>query len=449
MIGKEQLALLAQAALKEGKKLGATQVEVVLGGGAEELTRFANNEIHQSVSLEDLTVHVRAIIGKKIGVARGNSATEEQLLTIVKNAIEIAKRQRPDKHFKSLPGPAKYKDFSKVYSRSRHLGPEGRAEAIKKMIGLAKSAKLSASGAFSESEGETLVANSLGVLAYQEGKSADLTVIVTGRLGSGYAGESARGGVEINALGVAKTAIAKATSGGEPKEVPAGKYEVILEPAAVVELLDFFSWLGPNARVYHEDVSFFQGNLGKKVFDPKLTITDDPHSQELFPAGFDLEGAAKKPLPLVTRGVLKNVVYDSYHAAKYGKKNTGHAYLAPNTWGPVPGHVAIATGKRTVAQSIKEIKRGILVTRFWYTRVVHHKELILTGMTRDGTFLIEDGKITSRLVNLRYTESVVEAFKRIKGVGKKRKLVGSEGSMALVPHLHLASFNFSGVAKHS
>ncbi|MBI4099457.1 TldD/PmbA family protein [Candidatus Microgenomates bacterium] len=441
MIGKQKLEELTKKAIAKGKNLGATQVEVVVWNGTEELTRFANNEIHQSVSLTDSTTHVRAIIGKKIGVARG-----DDLLAVVKTAVEIAKIQQLDEHFKSLPKPAKYKQFA---SDRVHLGAQGRAKAIARIITAGRKAKLSLSGAFSESEGEMLVANSLGVANYHASKSADLSVIATGKNGSGYAGQTAKGGTEIDVAQITQRVIERATLGGAPKEIPAGEYEVILEPPAVAELLDFFSWLGPNGRVYHEEVSFMQGNMGKKVFDPKLTITDDPWHKDIFPIGFDLEGFPKKPLPIVSGGALKNVAYDSYHAAKYKKRNTGHGQLAPNTWGPIPTHLTIAPGDREIGESVKRVKRGILVTRFWYTRVVNHKELMLTGMTRDGTFLIENGKITARLLNLRYTESVLSAFKNIKGIGNKLQLEGSEGFPSLVPHLHLAKFNFTGVAKHS
>lgn len=430
----------ALKAIKYGLKLGATQVEVVLWGGVEQLTRFANNEIHQSVSLEDSTMHVRAVVGKKIGVARGNS------LDVVRKAVEIAKIQRPDKSFKSLPEPRPHKKFM---SRSFHFGASGRAETIKEIILTCKANKLSASGAFTESAGEILIANSLGVLAYHQSKSADLSVIATGKYGSGYAGETAHGGKDIHVDKIMKRVVEKATLGGEPKEVPAGEYEVILEPPAVAELLDFFSWLGPNAGVFHEEVSFMQGNLGKKFFDEKLTITDDPFHKDIFQIGFDLEGYPKKPLKIISRGKLAGIAYDSYHAAKYKKPNTGHGQLAPNTWGPMPSHLVVAPGSKSLATLVRSVKRGILVTRFWYTRVVNHKELMLTGMTRDGTFLIENGKITSRLLNLRYTESVLNAFKKIKGIGNKLQLEGSEGFPSLVPHLHLAKFNFTGVAKHS
>lgn len=436
----ESLRGKAKKAIEMGKDLGATQVEVVIWKGTEELTRFANNEIHQSVALTDSTIHVRAVIGKRIGVARGDS------LDVVKKAIEIAKVSPEDKHFRSLPKRATVRKFR---VSGKQLGSAGRVKAVAMIIATANKAKLVSSGAFSESQGEVVVANSLGVLAYHKSQSAELSVVASGEFGSGYAGEIAKSGSQINFDEIAKRVVEKATFGGKPVEVPPGEYEVILEPPAVAELLDFFSWLGPNGRVFHEEVSFMQGNMGKKFFDEKLTIIDDPGHKLQMQMGFDLEGHPKKKLPIVTAGKLTGVAYDSYHAAKYGKKNTGHGQLAPNTWGPIPMHLVITPGVQELREAIRLVKRGILVTRFWYTRVVNHKELMLTGMTRDGTFLIENGRITARLLNLRYTESVLTAFKNIKGIGKRLQLEGSEGYPSLVPHLHLAKFNFTGVAKHS
>ncbi len=449
MLSKQNLERLSRMAIKHGLNLGATQVEVVLWSGVEELTRFANNEIHQSVVLEDVTVHVRAIIGKKIGVARGNSAEEAQLLDIVAKAVEIARLQKADPGFKSLPRKAKYKNFDTVYKRAKHVGPIGRAKAILTVINLSKKSGLSASGAFVESGGATLITNSLGVRAFSQVKSANLSTIVTGKFGSGFAEQATIGGKDIDATDVAARAVEKATLAGEAIEVVAGEYEVILEPAAVAELLDYVAWFGPNGRSFHEKSSYFEGKMGKKLFDEKLTLIDDPQHGQIYPTGFDYEGFPKKPLPIVVKGRPKGIAYDSYHANKYHKKNTGHALLAPNTWGPVPMHIRIEPGDRELVQSIKGIKKGLLVTRFWYTRIVNTKELILTGMTRDGTFLIEHGKITARVKNLRYTESIIRAFSDIQGIGKKLVLSGSEGSSALVPHVHLAKFNFSSTAQHS
>lgn len=447
MLGQIKLKKIASVALKEAKRLGATQTEVVIAGGSEELTRFANSMIHQSVSLTDVWVHVRVIVDKKIGVARSDKLDKSGILELVKTAYVLATLQRPDPHFVSLPRKAGYQSTARHYKSVGHIGALARAKAVSELIKIGQESGLAASGAFSESESEIYIGNSLGVAAYQLGKSASLTAIMTGGKGTGFASHAARGGRHIDVKSVALTAAAKATT-GEVVDVPAGKYEVILEPAAVSELLDFFAWYGPNARIYHEDVSFYQGNLGKKLLSELLTIVDDPLHPAGYPTAFDAEGTPKTSKTLVDKGVLTGVVYDSYHSHKYKQANTGHALLAPNTYGPIPTHLTILPGKLKTEQMIKKIKNGLLVTRFWYTRVVQHKQLMLTGMTRDGTFVIKNGKIVGRARNLRYTESVIEAFRHIKGVGREVELIGSEGSPSLIPALHIGKFRFTGTTKH-
>ncbi len=441
------LKAIADKGLKEAGKLGASHAEIVLTDGTEDLTRFANNMIHQSVSLTDSLVHVRVIVDRKIGVARTNRLDEEGVLIAVRQAKALAMLQREDPHFMGLPVKATYPKVAKNYKTEKHIGEKGRVKAIGTIITKALTSALSASGAFVESESVSAVANSNGVWSFQQGKSASLSTILTGSKGSGFSSHSAKGGRKIDAAKVAKQAVEKATV-GELMDIDAGEYEVILEPPAVAELMDFYSWLGPNARIYHEDVSFYQGNVGKKLLHPSLTIHDDPLHAAGYPVGFDWEGFPKKKHTLVEKGVLKGIAYDSYHAAKYGKENTGHALLAPNTFGPIPTHLVIEPGRETIESSIKKVKKGLLVTRFWYTRVIHHKKLLLTGMTRDGTFYIEHGKIVGRVRNLRYTESVVEALKDIRGIGRDLQLIGSEGSPSLVPFLHLGKFRFTSTTKH-
>ena len=448
MNGEQAFKKLSDDGLKEAKKLGATLTEIVLSSGTEDLTRFANNMIHQSVSLTDSLVHVRFIIGKKIGVARTNRLDREGIVAAIHQARALALLQREDRHFVGLPEKASYTSIKEQYTKARHLGAQGRAKAVAKVIMGAKSKSLSASGAFVESENESAVANSNGVWAYQQSKSASLSTIFTGAKGSGFASHSAKGGRDIDIAEVTKTAVFKATE-GKDVEVPAGEYEVILEAPAVAELLDFFAWLGPNARIYHEDVSFYQGNIGKRLFHPSLTIHDDPFHELGYPTAFDSEGFPKAKHTLVDKGVLKEVVYDSYHAAKYGKQNTGHALLAPNTFGPIATHLTIEPGQKSVEQMIRGIKKGLLITRFWYTRVIAQKSLTLTGMTRDGTFYIENGKIIGRVRNLRYTESVVDVLKDVRAVGRELQLIGTdEGSPTIAPALHLGKFRFTGVTKH-
>lgn len=444
---ESELKTIANAGLDASKKAGATHAEIVLSHGTEELTRFANNMIHQSVALTDSLVHVRLVFGKKIGVARTNRLDTKGIQTAVAQAKALALLQKEDPHFVGLPGKATYSAVDKSYEKETHIGAAGRSKSIARIISHAKKAKLSASGAFVESESVSVVANSNGVWAFQKGLSASLSTILMGEKGSGFASHSAKGGKSIDVPAVAAQAVYKATHGNLIDVAP-GEYEVILEPPAVAELLDFYAWYGPNARIYHEDVSFYQGNIGKGVFHPTLTIYDDPLHEAGYPTGFDWEGFPKEKHTLVEKGVLKKVAYDSYHAGKYKAKNTGHALLAPNTYGPIPTHLVIEPGVQTLEQAIRSIKKGLLVTRFWYTRIIQHKQLTLTGMTRDGTFYIENGKIVGRVRNLRYTESVVEALKDVRGVGNTLALIGSEGSPSLVPHLHLGKFRFTGVTKH-
>jgi len=447
MIGESKLKKLTELGLSHARKLGADEVEILISAGEEELTRFANNTIHQNVSREDAGITVRFIKDKKIGVATGNGIDEKIMERVAAMACKLCGLQRKDPSFVSLPAEAKYEPVADFYDGVKHLGSSLRAQAVVQIITKARSGYLSASGAFCESTGEFAVGNSHGIWGYQRNKSASLSTIFKGEKGTGFANQCTKGGSEIDVEKVAKTAFEKATT-GDVVDVPAGEYEVILEPPAVAELLDFFAMYGPNARIYHEDVSFYQGSLGKKVFDAKLTVFDDPTNKLGYPMAFDYEGAAKHRLTLVDKGVLTAVAYDSYLAHKYGKENTGNALPAPNVWGPIPLHLSIAPGEVSLPAMIKGVKRGLLVTRFWYTRIIAHKQLLLTGMTRDGTFLIEDGKIVGRARNLRYTESVIEAFSKIIAIGNKLSLEGSEGSPSLVPALHLAKFRFTGVTEH-
>ena len=445
--GETESKKVTTAILKAVKKYTVTEAETVVWHGEEALTRFANSMIHQSVNLEDVLIHVRLVVGKKIGVARTNRIDAKGIMEVVKNAYDLAMLQQDDPDFISLPQKASYESVDVHYEKELHVGPKGRAAAIAYIVSQTEKAQLVASGAFSESASEMAIANSHGVFAYSQGKAANLTAIVTGEKGSGFGSDSAKGGEMIDYKAVGQLAVDKATH-GELMDVPPGDYEVILEPAAVAELMDFFSWYGPNARMFHEGSSFYEGNIGKQVLHEALTIYDDPYHPAGYPVAFDFEGHPKKRYTLVEKGVFKEVMYDSYHANKFKKENTGHALLAPNTYGPIPINVVIEAGDTTVPAMIKNIKKGLLVTRFWYTRVVEHRQLILTGMTRDGTFYIEDGKIKGRVRNLRYTESVLRALKDIKGIGKELSLQGSEGSPSLVPALHVGAFRFTGVTQH-
>ncbi len=214
-------------------------------------------------------------------------------------------------------------------------------------------------------------------------------------------------------------------------------------------ILNYFAWLGPNARVYHEQVSYFKNRVGKIVFSNKLTITDDPFNLQGLPTGFDYEGYPKQKLAIICKGAPLTITYDSYYAQKYQKKNTGHALPAPNTTGPLASHLMIKPGSSTQSQMIGNVKRGLIITRFWYLTAVNFSEMLLSGMTRDGTFLIENGEIVGPVKNLRFTESIPNMFKNIVEVGRELSPHPSWGGFAhLVPSVRISNFRFTGKTEY-
>ena len=439
MIGEEKLKQIAEKALSFSK---AEQTEVLLSVSGNALTRFANNQIHQNVAWKNLGISARVIIDKKIGVASTNSFDDASLKDVMARATELANLQEPDPGFVSLPKPQK---IIKVADDIHHATEEEMAAGADVVIKKAMKENLIASGAYANDVSEIAVANSLGVWAHHAGSSCNLSTIVLGIDSSGFAADVARTPDEVDSELVAGTAVEKALESKNPQDIEPGEYEVILEPQAVSEMMAFFQWYGPNARIYHEGASPLSDKMGSQVFGKNITIIDDPFHKDVFPMPFDFEGQPKKAITFIKNGVLQNIAYDSYHALKYHHQNTGHALPAPNTMGPIPLHMYIAAGDMTRDAMIKNVKRGLLVTRLWYVRVLNPKMLNVTGMTRDATFLIENGKIVRPVKNLRFNQSIPKALNNVVGIENKlTPLASFEGEMiSLAPTLHISKWEFS------
>jgi len=439
MLGEEKLKQIAQKALSFSN---AYQTEVLLSVSGNALTRFANNQIHQNVAWKNLGISARVIIDKKIGVASTNAFDNESLKDVMSRATELANLQEPDPGFVSLPKP---QNIVKVADDIHHATEEEMAAGAHTVIKKAQKENLIASGAYANDVSEFAVANSLGVWAHHAGSSCNLSTIVLGKDSSGFAADVARTPSEVDAELVAETAVQKTLESKNPQDIEPGEYEVILEPQAVSEMMAFFQWYGPNARIYHEGASPLSGKMGTQVFGKNITIIDDPFHESVFPMPFDFEGQPKKAITFIKNGVLENIAYDSYHALKYHQKNTGHALPAPNTMGPIPLHMYIAAGDKTRDAMINNVKRGLLVTRLWYVRVLNPKMLNVTGMTRDATFLIENGKIIRPVKNLRFNQSIPEALNNVVGIENKlTPLASFEGEMiSLAPTLHISKWEFS------
>lgn len=446
MLGPEKIREITNQVLSFSK---AEQTEVVFQGTDSALTRFANSAIHQNVAESDTQVRVRVIYGKKTGVSSSNDLSPDKLKSMVDTARAIAQLQRENPDLKALPGPAPIEPVEAYADATANFTPEQRAQVVGVLCKKAKEKGVTAAGAFSTTGFEVAVANSLGVFAYHAGTVADINTVMMSDTGSGYAAFTHQDARKVNAEAVANEAITKALKARNPGALDAGEYTVLLEEYAVDDILSFLGRLSFSALAVQEDRSFVKNKFGKQVMDARVTLWDDGRSPDTIPLPFDFEGVPRRPVTFVDQGIARGVVYDSATAQKDGQPSTGHSLPAPNSMGPLPLNMFLAPGAVDKYEAIKSVQRGIWVTRFWYTRPVHPLQVLVTGMTRDGTFLIENGEITRPVRNFRFTTGYLDALNHIRAIGRETKLIGSEWGIGAsrVPALLVDGWNFTGVTE--
>jgi len=446
MLGEEKIREITAKVLGLSQ---ADQTEVLVFSDDSQLTRFANSYIHQNVAERDVHVRVRAVVGKRIGVASTNDLSGESLEKLVETALEVAKLQLENPDFISLPEPSPIPEVKAFSEATSGFTPEARAQVVGDICRRAVENDLVASGAFSTSVQEIAVANSLGVFAYFPTTLADLKTVIMGDDSSGYGASTAWDVEQLDAEAVGVEAVDKTLRGRNPREIEPGRYTVILEEYATEDILEMLSYVGLGALAVQERRSFMCDRFGEQIVDSAISLWDDGLDLRGLPLPFDFEGVPKRRLPLIENGIAMNVVYDSYTAGKEGKASTGHGLPAPNTFGPLPINMFMAPGQATLEEMIASTDRGILVTRFWYTRPVHPKLAIITGMTRDGTFLIEKGEVAYPVKNLRFTQSYLDALASVEMVGRTTKLVRSDFELNgnHVPALKLGEFEFTGATE--
>lgn len=436
---------IAQKALKHHQ---SDQAEVLIISNHSGLTRFANSQIHQNVVERNLDILFRSVImtkeGAKIGSAQGNSTAEEDLKKLARRSAEIARLQLPNPHFKGLPGPEPVSSLPLFEAETAACGPQERAEKVKTVVELCKPHEVTASGAFSTAVVEVAVANSLGVAAHYATTEASLNMLLMKDLGSGYAQEVSRRVNTLDFAALTKGALKKCLDSQKPQYLPPGSYTVVLEEHAVANLVGLLAYMGFGALSFQEGRSFMSGKIGQKILGENVTLWDDGLNLEGMAMPIDYEGVPKRRVDIIHRGVAKGVVYDSYFAGKEGKKTTGHALPAPNTYGPFPLNLFMAPGDSSREEMFRSISRGVLVSRFHYTNVLDPMTATATGLTRDGAFLIEEGKIKNPIDNLRFTESLVRAFNNISAISKKTKIAEGFLGPKMVPALKIENFTFSG-----
>jgi len=444
MLGQEKIRKISDRILSLST---ADQTEVIYFGGQSELTRFANSYIHQNVAETNTSVHVRVVLGKKIGVAATNDVSPESLQRVVETALEIAEFQPENPDFISLPEPAPIAQVNAYTEATASCTPEERARAVGIICRQAVEKGLVASGAFSTEVGEVVVANSLGVFAYHLSTTADFNTVIMSDDSAGYADQVSMDVRQIDAEAMGREAIEKALRSRAPTALEPGQYTVILEEYAVSEMVDYLSYIGFGARAVQEGRSFMAGNFGKPLVGSNVSIWDDGLDSRGLPMPFDFEGVPKQRVDFFAGGVATGVVYDSYTAGLEGKRSTGHGLPAPNTFGPFPMNIFMAPGEATKDEMLASTERGLWITRLHYVNVLHPLRAVLTGMTRDGTFLIENGELARPVKNLRFTQGILEALSCVEMIGREAKLEKAWVGGNLVPALKISAFEFTGATE--
>jgi PmbA protein len=450
MIGRDDLLGALTAALAHAKG----EATAVAQASRAALTRYANNAIHQNMETTQVTVSFRARLGGREGVATTTGLSTGALVETLRRAEAIAAAGPAGTPLAPLPGPQVYDAVKTYLPATADFSAVDRARQVKVVCDIARTAGATAAGLLSSGYTELAVANTSGLAAYVVLTAAELMVIFGGGEGSGYAGAVSRDINEIDAGEAAEHALAKWRAGGKRVDIDPGEYEVVLEPAAVAGALEWLGYIGFGSRSIEDGTSFLVGRAGEKLVGENVTIYDDGLAAAALGVPFDFDGLPKKRHHFFDRGVVGQGVTDLSSAARQNRLSTGHALPpAEAANGALPLNVVMAPGDSDLPAMIGAVRRGILVTRFHYINgMLDTREGVLTGMTRDGTFLIEDGRVTAALRNLRFTQSFLEALRGVKSLSSRavatRAWWGDFGA-CVTPALHLENFRFIGAQKES
>lgn len=446
MIGKERIFERLNRVLERSP---AERTELVYIGGRSDLTRYTKSQIHQNVSETDTKVYVRVAQGKRLGVVTVNSLEEAALVGAAKQALELARHQPENPCFEDFPQPAPYKGTKTHFEATARFTPEQRAETVKKIFAEADKLDFEVSGAFSTSEGEVAILNSNGVEAYQPLTEAEIKVVPVSKEGMSLASAFSHDVTRLDLDGVAAKALERCSLNKKQQEIELGQYDVILEPGCLGEVMMWLAIIAFGSKAYVEGTSFLVGKLGERSMGENITIYDSVHEPEAEGLPFDLQGYPKQRVTLIERGVNRGAVFDLVSANQAKAEPTGHAGPPDSAWGAIPWNICLRPGGSSLEEMIAGCERGLLVSQFHYLNgYLDTKKALMTGMTRYGTFLIEEGEITHALRNLRWTESWLRAFSNVKAVSREREVIPFGGAaFATVPAVYIKDFTFTGVQK--
>jgi predicted Zn-dependent protease len=418
--------------------------EVVVIENNSELTRFAQSYIHQNVAETDLGLTLKVINEDRISMVEVNSIDEQVLSKNIEKAIQLARiSPKLDYHYQ-LVKPQLYKIKSKYSEKTANFTPLKRARLINYLIKEVNREGYEAAGAFKTEETTLLVANSEGVFAFDQGTKVDFNGVITKDNSTAYASFIDSDISNFNIKKITDELLSVAFKNVDQVEIEPGIYTVILSPEAVASILDYTAYTAFNGKLIAEGKSFFSANRRKKIFPEIITILDNPLDEFTLPMPFDFVGYPREKIYLIKDGVIVDGVYDHLTALKYNLKCTANT-LPPESasMGALPFNLVMKGGEDNIRDIISHTKKGVYITRFHYVNVLNPMSVQLTGMTRDGTFLIEDGKMIKAIKNMRFNTSVIDMLKAVDMISKERRAKKGFVGAVVAPYLRTKNFTFS------
>jgi predicted Zn-dependent protease len=443
---------LAAAAVEAARTVGVEEADANVHAERSGLARFAASQVHQPTLVDDASVTLRVVRDGRVGCVTTNRTDADGLREAARRAARAADAAPPDDGFPGLPEPHPVPDVAGFDEETASLTPEDQAQLAWSAIEAAPGYGLY--GYFTSGVVETAVASTTGLAVSQRATDCTVLAIAADDTRSGYAEAASSSARDLDPAAVAREAAAKAGRTADARPVEPGTYRAVLEPYAFSELLWYFGFTSVSGLALLEGRSYLSGRLGEELFHPSFTLVDDGLDPRGFPKAFDGEGVPREPVVVVEKGVARDVVWDRRTARRAGgdRRSTGHA-LSPQlqSWGPVPYSLAVEGGDATMDELADRVGDGVWITRLHYLSVVDPREGIITGMTRDGTFLVEEGRVTDPLVNLRFTTSFPELARDLLGLSRETALVSRSDYYderlafgTLVPAVATGSFTVVG-----
>jgi len=446
LLAERELRRIVDTVIRLARPAGAEETEVHVDEVADTLTRFANNGIHQNVAEQGLTVSIRTVVDGRTARATTNRTDADSLRGAIQASLSLAYSQPKNPNLLPMPGKQRYPRVNRFAKNTATLTADERARAVRLACDLAVKKGQIAAGIFASGQSQSVIGNSRGLFAAYRETHAEFSVTMQEESAASWAKANSSDIRALEPQKLAERASEKSHLGVNARELPPGRYTVILEPAAVLDLVGFLFY-DFAATALQDKRSCLNGRMGKQLFGKNIIIADDVYHPLQQGAPFDGEGLPRQRVLLVDRGIPKNLVYSRATAKAERKKPTGHGFALPNEYGEAPMNLVFTGGDSSVEKMITSTDRGLLVTRLWYIREVDPYEKVMTGMTRDGLFLVENGRMAGAARNFRFNQSLIEMLNNVELLGPAVRATGEEAFEMVVPAMKVRDFHFSEVTK--